>query len=234
MNDHSPNAGRNPLYPLARLSPAKDKLLALEITLESVDRCDIRPMVEKLELLSDSPEMALHWEGKVAFCFAGWDRDRQETAEILEIRTYFAALTDARLYWLHYVEKVGDTFPRVLRLLCAGHAERVVAGQAGWRFEDLREVTKTGLVDCVPESIRYQLLHRTVSAIIEAQRFNATHAVMLIHSFIQSSEWYQDYAAFDRLMGGDPLKNALISVGARAGIQLHLAWVQGNARYLSS
>jgi hypothetical protein len=61
MTARAPNAGRKPRYPLARLSPAKDELLALEITRESVDRCDIQPMVEKLELLSASPEMALHW-----------------------------------------------------------------------------------------------------------------------------------------------------------------------------
>ena len=33
------------------------------------------------------------------------------------------------------------------------------------------------------EPIRYQLLHRTASAVIEAERFNAKHALMLIHSF---------------------------------------------------
>ncbi len=41
----------------------------------------------------------------------------------------------------------------------------------------------------VSDTTRYQLLHRTASAIIEAQRFNAAHAVMLVHSFSQSSEW---------------------------------------------
>ena len=144
MTASAPNTGRNPRYPLARLSPAKDELLALEITRESVDRCDIQPMVEKLELLSDSPEMALHWEGKVAIFFAGWDSDPRETAEIPEIRAYFAALTEAWPYWLHYVEKTGDTFPHMLRLLCAGQIERLGEGQVGWRFEDLHAVT--GLV----------------------------------------------------------------------------------------
>ena len=30
---------------------------------------------------------------------------------------------------------------------------------------------------------RYQLVHRTVSALIEARRFAARHAVMLVHLF---------------------------------------------------
>ena len=85
----------------------------------------------------------------------------------------------------------------------------------------------------VSDTTRYQLLHRTASAIIEARRFNAAHAVMLVHSFSQSSEWFQDYAAFVSLMGGIAKENGIVSVGARSGVPLHLAWVRGNAQYLS-
>ena len=85
----------------------------------------------------------------------------------------------------------------------------------------------------VSDTTRYQLLHRTASAIIEARRFNAAHAVMLVHSFSQSSEWFPDYAAFVSLMGGSAAEDKMISVGSRAGVSLHLAWVRGNARYLS-
>ena len=85
----------------------------------------------------------------------------------------------------------------------------------------------------VPETTRYQLLHRTASAIIEAQRFNATHAVMLVHSFSQSSEWFDDYAAFVSLMGGSAAESGISSVGGRGGVSLHLAWVRGDSRYLS-
>lgn len=88
-------------------------------------------------------------------------------------------------------------------------------------------------ISSVPESTRYQLLHRTASAIIEAQRFNAASAVMLVHSFSQSNEWFQDYAAFASLMGGSAVENGIISVSNRSGVALHLAWVQGNQTYLS-
>ena len=85
----------------------------------------------------------------------------------------------------------------------------------------------------VTDTTRYQLLHRTASAIIEAQRFNAAHAVMLVHSFSPSSEWFQDYAAFVSLMGGNASEDSMTSVGLRSGVSLHLAWVRGNAHYLS-
>lgn len=85
----------------------------------------------------------------------------------------------------------------------------------------------------VPDTIRYQLLHRAASAIIEAQRFTAENAVMLVHSFSPSSEWFQDYAAFVSLMGGVAVENGLVFAGCRSGISLHLAWVRGNAHFLT-
>ncbi|MEA1050572.1 hypothetical protein U5801_12240 [Lamprobacter modestohalophilus] len=48
-----------PRYPRARLSAAKDEVLAIEITRELVERCDIQPLLGKLELLSeDAPSGA--------------------------------------------------------------------------------------------------------------------------------------------------------------------------------
>lgn len=85
----------------------------------------------------------------------------------------------------------------------------------------------------VPRNIRYQLLHRTVSALIEAHRFGAAHAVMLVHSFSPSNQWFQDYAAFASLLGGTALENVIVSIGPRSGVLLHLAWVCGDAQYLS-
>jgi hypothetical protein len=88
-------------------------------------------------------------------------------------------------------------------------------------------------LSAAPDTLRYQLLHRTASAIIEAKRFGAAHAVMLVHSFSQSSEWFSDYAAFVSLMGSTAIENKVVSVGSPSDVQLHLAWVRGNALYLS-
>lgn len=59
-------------------------------------------------------------------------------------------------------------------------------------------------------SIRYQLLHRTASAIIEARRFGARHAVMLVHSFSAHGAWYDDFAAFAALYGADVSKGTIV------------------------
>jgi len=80
--------------------------------------------------------------------------------------------------------------------------------------------------------IRYQLLHRTASALIEAERFCAPHALMLVHSFSQSNEWFDDYAAFVGLFGEQTDPNSLVYVGERKNVDLYLGWVTGEPEYL--
>jgi len=80
--------------------------------------------------------------------------------------------------------------------------------------------------------IRYQLLHRTASALIEARRYSASHAVMLVHSFSKSREHFEDFRKFVSLFGADAKPDIVTSVGVRSGVSLHLVWVTGDARYL--
>lgn len=129
-----------PKYPMARLSPAKDGLLVYAITRESVIARDIAPLLDKLRPLSQSRELALRYEGHIAFYFEGWEHDPREIAAIPEIRAYFAALTEAWPYWLHFIEKVGETFSQLLCLLCRGEYVAVRDGMACWSFADLNEV----------------------------------------------------------------------------------------------
>lgn len=82
--------------------------------------------------------------------------------------------------------------------------------------------------------IRYQLLHRTASALIEAQRFNARSAIMLVHSFSQTEEWFSDYEKFLALFGAQAKCNAVVSAGERSGISLYFAWARGDKKYLQA
>jgi hypothetical protein len=50
---------------------------------------------------------------------------------------------------------------------------------------------------------RYQLLHRTASPLIEARRLNASHAVMLVHSFGGHNMWFDEYRQFASAIGAD-------------------------------
>ena len=73
--------------------------------------------------------------------------------------------------------------------------------------------------------IRYQLLHRTASAIIEAERFGAPIAVMLVHSFSSSCEGFEDYHAFAKLLGAEGGVCGVTRIDRKARPDLYLAWI---------
>lgn len=104
---------------------------------------------------------------------------------------------------------------------------------AGKRERFAYLVNLLGLQDQELGDIYYQLLHRTASALIEARRFHAGSAMMLVHSFSQRHSWFDEYAKFARLMSvSDPQLNRVHPAGERNGIQLYLGWVTGEAEYL--
>jgi len=87
-----------------------------------------------------------------------------------------------------------------------------------------------GLSYPAPDNIRYQLLHRTVSAIIEAQRFRTNQAAMIVHSFSPDNQWFDDYQAFIKLFGLKAGVDEAVSTGLTNGMNLHLAWVHGSTQ----
>lgn len=84
----------------------------------------------------------------------------------------------------------------------------------------------------IPGNLRYQLLHRTVSAIIEAENFNTRQAVMLIHSFSPIQEHFDDYRIFLNLFSIDAETDRLQSGHLPEGWSLYFAWINGDAKYL--
>jgi hypothetical protein len=85
-----------------------------------------------------------------------------------------------------------------------------------------------GLSMPIPDEIRYQLLHRAASAVIEADRFHAPYAVVIIQSFVSedAENHYGDFCAFIRLFGKQPCKEALIEISLPHSRRLFAAWVQ--------
>ncbi len=97
------------------------------------------------------------------------------------------------------------------------------------RFAFLRELLQ---LDKIPHKTRYQLMHRTASAILEAQRFNAQHAILLIHSFSPDNKWFDDFSMFVELFGQTARVNSIVSAERNRSPNLHFAWIQGNEIYL--
>jgi hypothetical protein len=94
---------------------------------------------------------------------------------------------------------------------------------------------RLGLTPAQTDGLRYQLLHRTASALIEAERFNARTAVMLIHSFGPNRTGFDDFRRFVEAMGGQPPNDeAVVDVGRRGDVELFLGWANGEDAYLDA
>jgi len=93
-------------------------------------------------------------------------------------------------------------------------------------------IEKLGIHSDFDKTIRYQLLHRTASTVIEAERFFASHAMVIIHSFSPKNEWFEDFKKFVSLFGLTPEINSVVSTKLPNGMPLHFAWIHGNEEYL--
>ena len=89
------------------------------------------------------------------------------------------------------------------------------------------------------DGIRYQLLHRTVSALIEADKFNGSRALMMVHSFSQTNDCFEDFEQFAMLFDVKAEVNS-IAYALRSRhrhpkfreIDLYLGWIRGEEKFL--
>lgn len=85
-----------------------------------------------------------------------------------------------------------------------------------------------------PDTVRYQLLHRTASAVVEADRFMTGAAAMVVQSFSPERRWFVDYAAFLALFGLRAEVDTIQTILLPSGKPLHLGWVCGDQRFRSA
>lgn len=91
-----------------------------------------------------------------------------------------------------------------------------------------------GLPASLPPQLRYQLLHRTASAVIEAQRFKTDAAAMIVHSFSVESLWFDDLVQFAALLGQTVQPGRLMTTRLPSGLPLYLGWATGDQKFLSA
>ncbi len=82
----------------------------------------------------------------------------------------------------------------------------------------------------IANHIRYQLVHRTASSVIEAERFGADIAVMIVHSFSDEDAGYDDYSEFLALFGAKAVQDKLVFLANINGVFLFCGWATGNAK----
>lgn len=86
-------------------------------------------------------------------------------------------------------------------------------------------------VERFDDSIRYQLLHRTASALLTARKFHAAAAVMLVHAFDTPATQRLDFEAFREAMGAKEISPLLYKVESFVGPALYLAWCDGDPKF---
>jgi len=84
-----------------------------------------------------------------------------------------------------------------------------------------------------PGTLPYQLFHRTAAAILEARRFRATSAAMLVHSFSMDHRWHDAFAAFCDFLGTGSARGVPHELSLPDGRILTLGWATGEARFLA-
>jgi hypothetical protein len=80
--------------------------------------------------------------------------------------------------------------------------------------------------------IRYQLLHRTASALLTAREFHAQVAVMLVHSFGDKPSLRADFDAFCNALATKQLSSGVYIAPTFSSPRLYMAWCSGNRKYL--
>ena len=116
-------------------------------------------------------------------------------------------------------EPFGPTLSEWLQDASAGKRERL-------RY--IQEVL--GLPDSLDGNLRYQLLHRTASAVVEANRFMTGAAAMIVHSFSPERRWFEDYEAFVQLFGATSSPQSAIA-DLPCGRKLLLGWASGDQAF---
>jgi hypothetical protein len=108
------------------------------------------------------------------------------------------------------------------------------SGASKGQEERLRFLCSTlGLSQDLDGSIRYQLLHRTASAVLTARQFHAHAAVMLVQSFSAKSSWQEDFETFASAIGAPTGPGSVARVPSVSSPDLYIGWCAGDKKHLS-
>ncbi|HEX3810986.1 MAG TPA: hypothetical protein VHW02_14930 [Rhizomicrobium sp.] len=84
-------------------------------------------------------------------------------------------------------------------------------------------------------ALRYQLFHRSVSALIEAKRYCAKDALLIVHSFSKKRTGFEDFISFLNAIGmaNDGAMGQLYGPQHCQGISFYAGWVEDDCPALS-
>lgn len=179
--------------------------------LQTLNAAEI-PMLRNLDLLAALPE----WETPLP------GGDRPSFTDVMAITR-----NELGLAILAVEAKVNEPFGPTVR-------EKRAQATAGQEKRLAYLESLLGVPDTFGDDVRYQLLHRTASAILTAQQFHAATAVLLIHSFSPTAKWRDDFEAFCVAMGAETVSPNVCRVSRFSSPTLFLAWCPGDLSFLTN
>ncbi len=95
-------------------------------------------------------------------------------------------------------------------------------------------LSQLGLSAEPSRDVRYQLLHRAASAVIEGARYRAAAALLIVHSFSETRAGWPDYQAFLNLFGVEASVGKVQRLPGASAVPLFSVWVPGDPSFLES
>lgn len=86
-------------------------------------------------------------------------------------------------------------------------------------------------VDRFDDTIRYQLVQRTASALLTAREFHASVAVMLVHAFDTPAARRGEFEAFRKALSAHEIAPLVYHAKQFQGPALFLVWCDGDASF---
>ncbi len=167
--------------------------------------CDDYPRLSGASLVFAFPEHQVELDG-------GGHASQADLWALLRVRDELVSLA---------VEgKAGEPFDKTVAEWLASASAR--SGKPA-RLSQLR--TLLGLEDTILDGVRYQLLHRCATALLEARRLALESACLLVQSFATDPRTFADYQAFCQLLCVEGVRNKIIDGPMLHGVQLSLEWV---------
>ena len=90
---------------------------------------------------------------------------------------------------------------------------------------------QVGIKAPLQDEVRYQLLHRTASAILTARYFHARTAAMIVQSFSPASMWWADFEQFCLALGVSAKKGVAARVPGSSTPELFVGWCVGEQHF---
>lgn len=165
-----------------------------------------------LELLAAIPEWEVDLPGG----------DRASQTDVLAVTR-----NEAGLVVLGVEAKVDEPFGPTL-------AEKRLGASSGQQERIAYLEKELGCTEPLEDSIRYQFLHRAVSALLTARAFHAHFAVMLVQSFSPTSKWREDFEALAHAVAARPMTPDLYELKANTSARLLIGWCHGAEEFLSA